>query len=284
MRYSASAKAIGPAGRSVRCASCGHNWAVDGQGKEKTEEKPAPPPKVEEPVEEVAAPVDTKSEEANKEPEETKPPKAEAKAETPRDPKVAQALRARRVAAEQQQKRMRMMGIWGAIGACFVVVLSMSWVFKVSVVRVWPQTASAYAAFGGKVNLYGLEIQDIAAQRQTKEGGSMLQIRGHVVNITKKTQNIPFLQAKLLDEHGAMIFTWNVQPAQEQLDGHAKLAFVTEVRDPPPGALHVEMIFVEEQKKSNKANKKSKPKAKPTKTKHKEKAKHKPKPKPAAHH
>jgi len=191
-------------------------------------------------------------------------PKAEPVTEKKRAPEVAQAMRARRIAEKQQQRTRRNMGIWSGIGASFVMVLALAWVFKVNVVQIWPKTASAYAALGAEVNLYGLEIQDIAAVRKIKDGGSVLQISGHVVNISKKPQSVPLLRAQLLDEHGQTVFSWMVEPQQTRLEASLTLPFVTEVHDPPPDALNVEIVFADEPVQAKNSTE--------TKTKHEEEA------------
>ncbi len=232
MRYSANATAIGPAGRKVRCASCGHNWQVDHEGEEQgisvEAKKDAP-----EPVAEAVAPETT--------------PEPIVEPERPRDPQVAQAMRARREAERQQQKRLRATGVWGGIMASFLLILASAWVFQVDVVRIWPKTASAFAMFGSPGNLYGLEVHEITAIRKMRDGASVLQISGQIVNVSKREQAIPLLQAELLDDKDQAVFSWRIEPEQARLPIEQSFAFVTEVRDPPPGALRVVIEFADEQ-------------------------------------
>jgi len=229
MRYSLSATAIGSAGRKVRCASCGHNWLVDEAGTEQSAEQltqePAAPPSPEPVLAE---------------------PEPEPEPVIRRDPKVAQAIRARREAERQRQRKIRVTGVWAGIAASFVLILTGAWIFRVDVVRVWPNTASAYAALGGKVNYYGLEIQNITAIRKISGGANVLQTSGQVVNVSNKTQPVPLLEAQLVEPDGTPVFTWVIEPEQSKLDVGASLDFVSQLRDPPPGALDFEIKFVDE--------------------------------------
>lgn len=231
MRYSASATAIGPAGRKVRCASCGHNWLVDSGGEEQgtsVEAKKDTPEPTSEPAEAISA------------------PEPEVETQRPRDPQVAQAMRARREAERQKQKRRRAIGAWTGIMASFLLVLASAWVFQVDVVRIWPKTASAFALLGNPGNLYGLEVHEITAVRKTRDGASVLQISGQIVNVSKREQPIPLLQAELLDDKDQAVFSWRIEPDQTRLQAEQSFGFVTEVRDPPPGALRVVIAFADE--------------------------------------
>lgn len=136
--------------------------------------------------------------------------------------------------------------VWAGIGASYLLVLAAAWIFRVDVVRIWPNTASAYAALGGKVSYYGLEIRDIAMTRTINGGASVIQISGQVVNISKKPKPVPLLQAEIFDENGKTLFSWLIEPEQQSLEKDSKLAFVSEIRDPPPGKLQFEIGFSNE--------------------------------------
>jgi len=264
MRYSASASAIGPAGRKVRCASCGHNWLVDSEGEEQGTS--------------VAAEKDTA--EPTQEPVETKAaPEPEIEPEKPRDPQVAQAIRARREAERQKQKRLRAAGVWGGVMASFLLVLAAAWVFQVDVVRIWPKTASAYALLGHPGNLFGLEVHDITAVRKTRDGASVLQLSANIVNTSNREQTIPLLQAELHDDKGKIVLSWRIELEQAQLQPEQTFAFVTEIRDAPPDALDVKIGFTDEQvqpRVENPGSHEPEETHEPTKTAHDE-------PKPPAH-
>jgi uncharacterized membrane protein len=200
---------------------------------------------------EVTAPAPAAEKPAKPEPKPESAPEPEPIEEVRRDPKVAQAIRARREAERQQQKKRRTLGIWGGIAASYVLVLAMALLFRVQVVKIWPQTASAYASIGAKVNLYGLEVHDITAVRKIEAGANVLQISAKVVNVSKKPQPVPFLQVSLLDSHGKEVFKWNVEPELTQLDVSLEMPFQTEIRDAPPEGLSVEINFVEEMASSS---------------------------------
>lgn len=239
MRYSASASAIGASGRKVRCASCGHSWMVDSNG-QTLGAAPQPDAPETNPMAEAA-------------PTPSAEPQAAEPASVPEEPRrnkpeVAKALRAKREAERQQKARQRSLAIWAGIAACLVIVLGLSFMFRVNVVRLWPNTASAFAAVGMPVNRFGLEVQDLSAARQVRAGSTVLVVSGNVMNISGKSQNVPQLQVNLHDaKSGKIAFSWAVSPKQTQLGAHEKLPFVSELRDPPPSELELEVVFTDTQ-------------------------------------
>lgn len=234
MRYSAKATALGPQGRKVRCASCGHNWKVNENGEEQGDNK-----LVQATEAQIIQPTKTTS-------PVTPEPASEPKAERRRDPQIAKTIRARREAERIQKKRVRVASIWAAVAFGFVLILVTAWMLRVDVVRVWPNSASVFSIFGSPVNIYGLEVQEITASRKMRGGTSVLQINGQVVNISKRKQVVPLLATELFDAHGQIVFSWLVEPEQAELNAGLSLTFITEVRDPPPGALRVVIRFANE--------------------------------------
>jgi len=231
MRYSASSTAIGGEGRKVRCASCGHNWQVDASGEEKRDQELF---------------LANEAEFSSPENMETEDPAApEQQQQVRRDPKVAQAIRARREAERQQKKLIKQRVIWGGAVAVVVLLFAASWVFKMDVVRIWPKTASFYSALGVSVNIVGLEIHDITAMRKMRGGTNVLQISGAVVNVTKRKQQVPLLAAEILDDQGQPVFSWLVEIEQKELEEGEKLSFTTDFREPPAGALRVMIMFAD---------------------------------------
>ncbi len=227
VRYSASASAIGSEGRKVRCASCGHNWLVDASGKERLPDDLT-----------VATSANIPSENPS-----TQDTSAEPEPEIRRDPKVAMALRARREAERKKQQRTRAAGSWAAVIFSLLIAITSIWIFRDGVVRIWPNTASVFAFFGAKTNIYGLEIQRLTAVRKMHGGSSVLEINGDVQNISKTGQSVSFLNFQLFDKDNKPVFSWRLQMAPGQIESGKALPFTTEVRDPPPGALRVDVSF-----------------------------------------
>jgi len=234
VRYSASEAAIGLEGRKVRCASCGYNWQVDASGKQINTENL---------VAATSADFNAPSE-----------PQQEPEPERQRDPKVAMALRARREAERKKQQRIRAAGTWAAIVVSLLVALISTWVFRESVVRIWPNTASAFAAIGVETNIYGLEIQQLSAVRKMHGGASILQITGDVKNVSKRPQSAGFLSLQLFDKQGQPVFSWKVQLTPAEIGPGITLPFSTEVRDPPPGSLRVDVSFADDESPINQNN------------------------------
>lgn len=179
-RYYADDGSIGPNGRSVRCASCTHTWYVesqlvlnDGAGVPDAE-----PPLTRERVERMR--------------------RAAAAAN---GPPVSAAARFRQQQAERQRKdRIRAAVVaWGATGVALAATTTSAVAFREDVARVWPKAASAYAAVGLDVNIYGLEFVDLQVEHVFDGPEPVLVVRGAVTNMGRDARPAPVLRFGLRD-------------------------------------------------------------------------------------
>jgi predicted Zn finger-like uncharacterized protein len=154
-----------PAGRTVRCASCGHTWHQ-------------PPPleaRDREPAARSAA------------------PRIEPGLEVPPRPGVLP------VPAPPQHQRRRVVG-WIVLGAIFGLLLLAAVaaiIARKEVVAMWPATARLYAAAGLSATPFGpgLELAKIAPTR-TADG---LVIEGDITNAGSTAREVPRLRVALRD-------------------------------------------------------------------------------------
>jgi predicted Zn finger-like uncharacterized protein len=207
-------------GRSVRCAACGHRWTA----------------RPERPLELVSSETEGAI---------AKEPTADAT--TDDAPLSGDDLpRAFRTRAEEE-KRNRQAAISGAIwaGAAIIaaVVLGAAILFRESVVRAWPQTASTYAAVGLPVNPTGLKIEQVQAAPSLELGHAALDVTGVIRNVVGRTVMAPPLRISLLNAQGKRVAGQITSFADPSIPPGATRSFRTSIPDPPFSAVNLQVDF-----------------------------------------
>ena len=201
---------IGPSGRKVRCAACSERWTA-------FPEAPA-----------TAATV---------EPDAPSPAPGSFGVELPR------AFRSR----AEEERRMRAAAsagaAWAGLAVAVAVVIGAGVVFRQNVVRVWPQTASAYSVIGLPVNPVGLVIESVKAEPSLQEGHAVLAVSGMIRNVVDRSVAAPPLRVTLLNAQGKRV------AGQIDALGNANIPpgetrhFSTAIVDPPFSAHDLEVDF-----------------------------------------
>src|SRR5271167_381923 len=149
---------IRPGGRAVRCAACGARWTAHPDG----------------PLELTSSPEEGSL---------GKPPNEDGTEAPLTADDLPKAFRSR----AEDERRLRQAAITGAIWAGAVVILAAlagaALMFRADVVRLWPPTASTYAAIGLPVNPVGLVIEQVRAEPSLQEGHATLAVSGVIRNI-----------------------------------------------------------------------------------------------------
>jgi len=113
---------------------------------------------------------------------------------------------------QQQADRMRRdrtraaVVVWGATGAALAASASGMVMFRQDVAEVWPRSASAFAALGLDVNVYGLEFYDLAVERDFEGATPVLVVSGEVRNIGRDDKLVPPVRISLRDTRSHEIF------------------------------------------------------------------------------
>jgi predicted Zn finger-like uncharacterized protein len=223
-RYYADEASIPPQGRVVRCAACGNTWRVE---KELVLDNGSAQP---------ATFVD--------EPKLTREQieRARKAATGPGGSSTAQA-RARQV-QRQRLERFRSAAIaWGGAGAALAILLTVAVVFRQGVAKMWPNTASAYAAMGLSVNITGLEFSDLQISRSAEGETASITVSGAVRNIGGNSKAPPVLRFGLLDRNADEVRTWLVSLDGQPIAPGAARQFSTVVTNPPVSAVDLEATF-----------------------------------------
>jgi predicted Zn finger-like uncharacterized protein len=224
-RYNVGDTSLGENGRTVRCASCGHSWF---------QKKP----------EDVAA--DSMLLRVASAAPKVFAPKAPA---GPPPPPHTQA-RAKAHAKIKAKHFAYAASAWALAGALMIGVIGTALAYRVDIVKLWPKSASAFAAIGMPANLYGLVIESETVRSGSDASGPRLLVAGIVRNVTSTEKPMPYLRVSLQDEHGKELATWFVDAGKPSLVAGEKHAFMTEYPKPPAGARKVEISFADEPDKA----------------------------------
>jgi predicted Zn finger-like uncharacterized protein len=220
-RYYADDASIGPSGRTVRCAACGFSWfaephlVLDERAADKAE------PLTRERVERL-----------RKAAEQASPA-----------PSAAAKFRAQQTERMRKERARAAIAAWGATGAALAASAAGMVVFRQDVAELWPRSASAFAALGLDVNVYGLEFYDLAVSRAFDGPTPILLVSGEVRNIGHDDRHVPPLRIALRDSNSREIYEI-VQPLSgAALAAGASAPFQVRVENPPADAVDLEATF-----------------------------------------
>ena len=221
---------IGSEGRTVRCASCGERWLA------KLPQEDAPPAPVvsdERRAESAAARRAQRLKEAQE--------AAQAAASAEDGPILfAAQTRSRKKTGPQISPMLITAGM--AVGV--VALLGAAVVMRVDVVRIWPQSASAFALVGLAPNPTGLALEGIKADRILKDGQAALSVTGAIRNVSNSALIAPPLRITLTDPAGKTLAVQIAKPDGVTIPVGAVRYFAVSIIDPPALARDMDVDFV----------------------------------------
>lgn len=229
-RYYADDAAIGPAGRTVRCAACGFSWFAEPQLELRATAE---------------APVARATEAPTDEPLTRERVERLRRAAAQPGPAPSAAAKFR----QQQADRMRRdraraaVVVWGATGAALAASASGMVMFRQDVAELWPRSASAFAALGLDVNVYGLEFYDLAVERDFEGATPVLVVSGEVRNIGRDDKLVPPVRISLRDTRSHEIFELVNAITDQPVGAGAAVPFQIRVENPPADAVDLEATF-----------------------------------------
>jgi predicted Zn finger-like uncharacterized protein len=229
-RYYADDAAIGPAGRTVRCAACGFSWFAEPQLELRASAE---------------APVMRAPEEPAREPLTRERVERLRRAAEQPGPAPSAAAKFR----QQQSDRMRRdrtraaVVVWGATGAALAASATGMVMFRQDVAELWPRSASAFAALGLDVNVYGLEVYDLAVERDFNGATPVLVVSGEVRNIGRDDKLVPPVRISLRDTRSHEIFQLVNAITDQPVVAGAAVPFQIRVENPPTEAVDLEATF-----------------------------------------
>ena len=234
-RYLTKENAIGPNGRTVRCAKCDTTWFVASEADELALQDNQVP------VEDIV-PVSAGIAAA------TSPDIAFGQEAAPAVVQPgAHVVMRDKVDQERRRRRLTSVGlIWAIPLALLFIAAILGYVFRQDIVNGIPQTATIYKSLGVDVTLSGLNIEDPVTRSALVDGQPVLVVNGAVRNITAQTQDVPMVELSLHSKDGEALVTWLVDVKKASLGKKERVTFVSEYPNPPVDAVKLRYRFADE--------------------------------------
>jgi predicted Zn finger-like uncharacterized protein len=204
-RYHLDPEALGPGGRRVRCASCGHRWLA---------RPPADVPTVLPAVD--APPPPT--------------PAAPPKRAVPRP--------------ERRRQRASASLIGWLVGVLIVLIIASAIIGRNEIVAGFPASATLYRTLGLAVNeQLGLEFANVTSEHLSERDVSILVIEGEIVNVSDHERPVPRVKIILLDEGGRELHLERLEAEQAALGAGEKTGFSARLVNPAEQARSFSVTF-----------------------------------------
>jgi predicted Zn finger-like uncharacterized protein len=236
-----------PNGRTVRCASCKTTWFAAAPSlvmAGTAESAPVPMPAVtaedRADHEALAMPAKKLSEEAQLVQVEAAPPVAPVEEAPPSAPKRKTVAAAAIPSAYKRERRQSL----GLVATMLAAVLIFCIVSRESLVRAAPELASLYAAIGFRVNLRGLDFQNISTKQEIQDGITVLAIEGEVVNVASRAVELPRVRLSVLGDNGLEIYSWTALLPRSILYPHERVPFKSRLASPPAAGKEIMVRFL----------------------------------------
>lgn len=239
-RYLVGAAAIGPAGRTVRCAKCSQTWHVDGVATNDADAAP-PAPGPESPAAEPAP----SSEPESEAPTGDGPPEPAVRVEA-LPQRLKPIPRGSGLPALPGEPRRPLPVGWALLGLAVIAAIVGLALGRDAIVAAWPPANRLYASFGFPVELpgMGLEFRNVVSTRTDEGGRQVLVVRGLIANITNGKRPIPGLRVALKDEQDRRVQEWSFKADAASVDPGESLPFETRIADPSDRARGLTIEFV----------------------------------------
>lgn len=233
-RYYADDAAIGPSGRTVRCAACGFSWFAEPQLELREAAEPPSP----------RAPLAAAAEPASEPLTRERVERLRRAAEQPGPaPSAAAKFRAQQAERMRRERARAAAVVWTATGAALAASATGMVAFRQDVAEMWPRSASAFAALGLDVNVYGLEFYDLTVERSFDGATPILVVSGEVRNIGRDDKLVPPVRVTLRDTRSQEIFELVNAVTDQPVPAGGAVPFQIRVENPPTDAVDLEATF-----------------------------------------
>lgn len=260
-RYAVDESKIGPRGRTVKCAKCGHTW---------TQTAPPPEEAAAPPVREEPRPAPRATREDTVSDSEIRDFRASLDAAVERDRSrmreseeaAEPATRRSRRRAERSARRERGDGggvpavrsrrnpwpgriAWLLLIAVLGAVVGGPIAFREQIVEAWPPSERLYQMVG----LVPPPIEERLGVRNVKhaygsgEESNVLTVQGEIVNISDSPSDVPDLRILFLNNGGEVLKRVSVAAPEKRMLPGESVTFRTRIPSPPAEAKHIDVGF-----------------------------------------
>lgn len=111
------------------------------------------------------------------------------------------------------------------------------------VVAAAPASIAFYDWLGWDVNIYGIDIRELAVEHLNVDGHPLITVKGDLVNIARGDRKLPWLRFSLRNDDFAEVYSWQLDTRAQLLKPGESRSFATKLASPPESASKVEIRF-----------------------------------------
>jgi predicted Zn finger-like uncharacterized protein len=221
-RYSVDGAKFPAAGRTVRCAKCGHSWHQASEAAAREQSAAIPDAAAE------AAVFESSSINASP----TRDFAPISVAPEPRPP---------------LGPRIAVIAGWAGLIAVVLLIGAAAVRYRQDIAIIWPQSAGVYSSLGLHVNASGIDFRQVDYRRETEDGQVVLAVSGVIVNAGSRELPVPqTVRVTLSDVSNHELYHWSFKPSVAVLAPGRSVPFVTRLASPPAAARHLEVRFAKD--------------------------------------
>jgi len=263
-RYKTSVKAIGPNGRTVRCANCSSTWFVPAEPDELTLDRLALEDIEESQNDVVAQERQTKAAltrglsgqskrkaalGSGRVVDEAALSESEWTGQDVEETIVRGAHSDMRDRTERRRSRRRfwnVMMIWLIPLLLLCALAAGVYHFRQDIVNRLPKSASLYKTLGIEVSAPGLTLTPPVTRYAEIDGKAVLVVEGIVKNISNEPLSLPLVALSLHNSSGQQVAEWNVELETTNLEARASAKYLSQYPSPPLDAVELRSRFANE--------------------------------------
>lgn len=226
-RYTVDEAKFPAAGRTVRCAKCGHSWHQQAEPLPQPDTAADPVSAAEQPQPEEVQASDPFTVNTNA----ARMPLSYP-AETPRAP---------------LGPRLAVVAGWVGLIAVVLLIVAAAVRYRQDIAVIWPQSAGVYSSLGLHVNATGIDFRDVDYRRENEDGQVVLAVSGNIVNVAKRELPVPqTVRVTLSDASKRELYHWTFKPNATVLKPGQSVPFTTRLSSPPAAARNLEVRFAKD--------------------------------------